>query len=293
MALLRSTLSVINTDAGRSLLDIVEFLDYGFIRRALIAGSLISVLCAVLGVILVLRRLSMIGDGLSHVTFGAVALAMVLNFYPLAISVPIVVVSSFGILKMIEKARVFGDAAIAVVSSIGIAVGILLASIAGGFNVDLFSYLFGSILSISTIEVALSAGISLIVLAAVSFFFDEIFSITFDEDFARASGIPVDRINAVLMILTAVTVVLTMKVVGIMLTSALLVLPAVTAFQNARGFRNAIIIASISSLLSLVAGVFISFALNLPAGATIVMVNVFLFCGAFLFRHFFGARAVE
>ena len=293
MALLRSTLSVINTDAGRSLLDIIEFLDYGFIRRALIAGSLISVLCAVLGVILVLRRLSMIGDGLSHVTFGAVALAMVLNFYPLAISVPIVVVSSFGILKMIEKARVFGDAAIAVVSSIGIAVGILLASIAGGFNVDLFSYLFGSILSISTTEVALSAGISLIVLAAVSFFFDEIFSITFDEDFARASGIPVDRINAVLMILTAVTVVLTMKVVGIMLTSALLVLPAVTAFQNARGFRNAIIIASISSLLSLVAGVFISFALNLPAGATIVMVNVFLFCGAFLFRHFFGARAVE
>jgi len=293
LALLRSTLSVINTDAGRSLLDIVEFLDYGFIRRALIAGSLISVLCAVLGVILVLRRLSMIGDGLSHVTFGSVALAMVLNFYPLAISVPIVAVSSFGILKMIEKARVFGDAAIAVVSSIGIAVGILLASIAGGFNVDLFSYLFGNILSISTIEVAVSVLISLSVLAAIYLFFDEIFSITFDEDFARASGIPVDRINAVLMLLTAVTVVLTMKVVGIMLTSALLVLPAVTAFQNARGFRNAIIMAAVSSLFSLVSGVFISYALNLPAGATIVMVNVFLFGGSFLFRHFFGAHAAE
>jgi zinc transport system permease protein len=274
-------------------LDLVEFLGYGFIQRAVLAGSLISVLCAVLGVILVLRRLSMIGDGLSHVTFGGVALAMALNFYPLAVSLPIVVVSSFGILKMMEKARVFGDAAIAVVSSIGIAVGILLASIAGGFNVDLFSYLFGNILSISTVEVAVAVVISLSVLAAIYFLFDEIFSITFDEDFARASGIPVDRINAVLMVLTAVTVVLTMKVVGIMLTSALLVLPAVTAFQNARGFRNAIIIAAVSSLLALVSGVFISFALNLPAGATIVLVNVFLFCGAFLFRHFFGARAAK
>ncbi|MBI5847823.1 MAG: metal ABC transporter permease [Nitrospirae bacterium] len=274
-------------------MDFIEFLDYGFIQRALIAGSLISVLCAVLGVVLVLRRLSMIGDGLSHVTFGGVALAMALNFYPLAVSLPIVVVSSFGILKMMEKARVFGDAAIAVVSSIGIAIGILLASISGGFNVDLFSYLFGNILSISTFEVAAAVLISLSVLAAISFFFDEIFSITFDEDFARASGIPVDRINAVLMVLTAVTVVLTMKVVGIMLTSALLVIPAVTAFQNARGFRNAIIIASISSFLSLVSGVFISFTLNLPAGATIVMVNVFLLCGSFLFRHFFGSHAAE
>jgi len=273
--------------------DLIEFLNYGFIQRAVIAGSLISVLCAVLGVVLVLRRLSMIGDGLSHVTFGAVALAMALNFYPLAVSLPVVVVSSFGILKLMEKARVFGDAAIAVVSSIGIAAGILLASISGGFNVDLFSYLFGNILSISTLEVAAAVVISLSVLGAIFFFFDEIFSITFDEDFARASGIPVDRINAVLMVLTAVTVVLTMKVVGIMLTSALLVLPAVTAFQNARGFRNAIIIASISSLLSLVSGIFISFALNLPAGATIVMINVFLLCCSFLFRHFFGSHAAE
>jgi len=274
-------------------MDIIEFLNYGFIQRAVIAGSLISLLCAVLGVILVLRRLSMIGDGLSHVTFGGVALAMALNFYPLAVSLPIVVVSSFGILKIMEKARVFGDAAIAVVSSIGIAVGILLASIAGGFNVDLFSYLFGNILSISTVEVAVAVVISLSVLAAIYFLFDEIFSITFDEDFARASGIPVDRINAVLMALTAVTVVLTMKVVGIMLTSALLVLPAVTAFQNARGFRNAIIIASVSSLLALLSGVFISFALNLPAGATIVMVNVLLFCGSYLFRRFFVASTSD
>jgi zinc transport system permease protein len=270
---------------------IPEFLSYGFIQRALIAGSLISLVCAVLGVVLVLRRLSLIGDGLSHVTFGAVALAMVLNLYPLVVSIPVVVMSALGVLRITEKAGVYGDAAIGVVSSVGIACGILLASVAGGFNVDLFSYLFGSILSISTIEVAASVIVSLAVLAAVYIHFDEIFSTTFDEEFARASGIPVDRINVIIMVLTSVTVVLAMKVVGIMLTSALLVLPAVTAFQNARGFRNAMVVASVSSLLSLISGVFVSFELNLPAGAAIVMINFICFSCAFLVRRLARGRA--
>jgi len=264
---------------------ILEFLSYGFIQRALVAGSLVAAICAVLGVILVLRRLSLIGDGLSHVTFGGVALAMVLNLYPLAVSIPVVVLSSLGILRLTEKAGIYGDAAIGVVSSVGIACGILLASVAGGFNVDLFSYLFGNILSISMTEVVTAVIISLSVLAAVYVYFDEIYSITFDEEFARASGIPVDRINTVLMVLTAVTVVLAMKVVGIMLTSALLVLPAVTAFQNARGFRNAMLLASISALLSLVLGVLFSFALNLPAGASIVLINFFIFACSYLLRR--------
>ncbi len=272
-------------------MDMLEFLSYGFIRRALIAGSLISVTCAVLGVILVLRRLSLIGDGLSHVTFGSVALAMVLNVYPLAVSVPVVVVSSLGILRMTERAGIYGDAAIGVVSSVGIACGILLASIAGGFNVDLFSYLFGNILSISTAEVITAVVVSCAVLAVVFFRFEEMFSITFDEEFARASGIPVDRLNIVIMVLTAVTVVLAMKVVGIMLTSALLVLPAVTAFQNARGFRSAMLTAVVASLASLVSGVALSFSLDLPAGASIVVINVVFFGFAFTVRRIAEGRA--
>jgi zinc transport system permease protein len=272
-------------------MDILEFLSYGFIRRALVAGSLVSIICAVLGVILVLRRLSLIGDGLSHVTFGGVALAMVLNLYPLAVSIPVVMVSALGILRMTQRAGIYGDAAIGVVSSVGIACGILLAGVAGGFNVDLFSYLFGSILSISVTEVATAVVISLAVLATVYAHFDEIFSITFDEEFAKASGIPVDRINTLLMMLTAVTVVLAMKVVGIMLTSALLVLPAVTAFQNARGFRNAMAIAAVSSLLSLVSGIFVSFSLDLPAGATIVVINFIFFAFSFLLRRMARGKA--
>ncbi len=272
-------------------MDIGELLKYGFIQRALIAGSLIALVCALLGVVLVLRRLSLIGDGLSHVTFGTVALAMVLNLYPLAVAIPVVLVCSLGILRMTEKAGIFGDAAIGVVSAVGISCGILLASVSGGFNVDLFSYLFGNILSISATEVTVACVISLVVLSSVYIYFDELFSITFDEEFARASGIPVDRINTILMVLTAVTVVLAMKVAGIMLTSALLVLPAVTAFQNARGFRNAMLVAALSSLVALLSGIVVSFVWDLPAGAMIVMINFFFFVCSFLFRHMTRGRA--
>ncbi len=264
---------------------IVEFLGFGFIQRALIAGSFIALVCSLLGVVLVLRRLSLIGDGLSHVTFSGVALGLYLNVYPLYVSLPIVVLSSLGILRLADKARLYGDAAIGIVSSAGIAAGVMLASLGGGFNVDLFSYLFGNILAISGYEVASSIGLSLLVLAVIALYFDEILSITFDEEFARASGINTGRINAILVMLTGVTVVLTMKVVGIMLTSALLILPASTAFQLARGFRNAMVIAAVTSVASVVAGIFISFMMNLPTGAAIVLVNAGFFLAAFLYRQ--------
>ena len=262
----------------------VDYLQYGFIQRALISGIFIALLCSILGVQIVLRRLSLIGDGLAHVTFGSVALALALRIYPLYVTLPIVLVSSLGILKMTEKARMMGDAAIGVVSSIGIAGGVILASLAGGFNVDLFSYLFGNILAISQEETILSVILSVIVLGVILYYYHEILSITFDEEFARASGIHTDRINKILVILTAVTVVLTMNVVGIMLISALLILPAVTAFQLARGFRSSLVISALTAVTSVIAGIFISIAVNLPTGATIVLTNFFFFVVAFLIR---------
>ena len=262
----------------------MEYLQYGFIQRAVISGVFIALICSTLGVLLVLRRLSLIGDGLAHVTFGSVALGLALRIYPLYITLPIVVVSSLGILKMTEKARVMGDAAIGVVSSIGIAGGILLASMAGGFNVDLFSYLFGNILAISREETLLSIILSVIVFGVILFYYSEILSITFDEELARASGIKTDRINKILVILTAVTVVLTMNVVGIMLISALLILPAVTAFQLARSFKSSLVISAATAVLSVILGIFVSIAVNLPTGATIVLTNFFFFLSAFLIR---------
>ncbi|MDD5168082.1 MAG: metal ABC transporter permease [Syntrophales bacterium] len=267
-----------------------EFLQFGFIQRALIAGSFIAILCAILGVFLVLRRLSLIGDGLAHATFGSVALSLVLNMSPLILAVPVVMVCALGILRLTERVRLYGDAAIGIVSAAGIALGVLLASLAGGFNVDLFSYLFGSILSIGSAEVVTSILLAFIVTLLICFFYNEMLAITFDEGLAQASGINVRLINTVFVLLTAITVVLSMKVVGIMLISALLILPAVTALQIARSFRATMIVASVTSLFSVIFGIVFSFSWDLPTGAVIVMLNIIFFLMALLYKGYIMSR---
>jgi zinc transport system permease protein len=264
-----------------------DIIHYAFLQRALLAGTLIAVLCSVLGVFLVLRRLSLIGDGLSHVTFGSVALALLLGFqsvYTSLAAIPCVLIAAIGILKIAEKARIYGDAAIGIVSSLGIAFGILLASLAGGFNVDLFSYLFGNILSISRAELLVTASLFVVVLLTVTFLYNELFAVTFDEELAETSGVRVKRINAVLVLLTALTVVLAMKVVGIMLISALLILPAVSALQLARGFKTAIFLSACLGVLSVVGGIFVSFFLDFPTGATIIIISFLLFAFSVILR---------
>lgn len=266
---------------------ISEMLSYGFMQRALVGGALIAILCSVLGVFLVLRRLSLIGDGLAHVTFGSVALALFFrlqSFYMTLAIIPLVLGSALGILKLAQKARIYGDAAIGIVSALGIATGVLLASIAGGFNVDLFSYLFGNILSITSSELVIAAVLFVIVLTGVGIFYNDLFASTFDEELAKSSGIDTGRINAVLVLLTALTVVLAMKVVGIMLISALLILPAVSALQLAKGFRTAIVCAAAIGVATVVIGISLSFVMNLPTGATIVMINFLTFITAFTAR---------
>lgn len=266
-------------------MEILDLFTHGFIQRALIAGSFIAILCSTLGVFLVLRRLSLIGDGLAHVTFGSVAVGLFLGTYPFYVAVPIVMLSGLGILKLVEKARLYGDSAIGIVSSLGIAAGILFASIAGGFNVDLFSYLFGNILAINKTEVSISIALSVILVAVILFFYQELLSLTFDEESAKASGIRTGRINKILVLLTALTVVLATKLVGIMLISALLILPPVTALQLARGFRSTIVISSAAGTTSVILGIVISFIANLPTGAAIVIVNFIFFLASFAYRH--------
>lgn len=265
------------------MMDIISLLSHGFIQRGLLAGSFIAILCATLGTFLVLRRFSLIGDGLAHVTFGGVAVGLFLRMYPMYVAVPIVMISSIGILKLVEKARLYGDSAIGIVSSLGIACGILLASAAGGFNVDLFSYLFGNILAISTTEVVLSIILSTVLIVVIWFFYHDLLSITFDEESARASGVRTKTIDAILVLLTSLTVVLAMRLVGIMLISSLLILPPVTALQLARGFRMTIFIASAAGVIAVLVGVFLSLVADLPTGGTIVVLNFVIFVAAFFF----------
>lgn len=258
-------------------MDILQLFHYAFISRAIIAGSFIALLCSVLGVVLVLKRLSLIGDGLAHVTFGSVALGLLLKVQPMYVSIPVVALSSLAILKVAEKARLYSDAAIGIVSAVGVSGGVLLAGIAAGFNVDLFSYLFGNILSVTLGEVAMSVGLSAIVLLVIILRYNQLLSMSFDEEFARTSGIDTSRLNSMLAVLTAVTVVLAMKLVGVMLTSALLIIPAVSAFQIARSFRGTMFFAALIAVLSVWIGIVISFLLNLPTGATIVLLNFAFF----------------
>ncbi len=266
-------------------MELINLLSYGFIQRALIAGCFIAILCSILGVFLVLRRLSLIGDGLAHVTFGSIALGLLLNWYPIYVSIPIVMLSSVLILKLTERARLYGDTAIGIVSSVGIAGGTLVASIAGGFNVDLFSYLFGNILAISRAEVIISMALSLIVICTIFVFYYELFSSTFDEEFAQTTGINTNRINTIFVLATALTIVLATRVVGILLVSSLLILPAATSLQVAQGFKSAIVLAILAGFSSVIGGILISFIMNLPTGATIVMLNVVFFIGAFFYKR--------
>lgn len=265
-------------------MEILTFLQYSFIQKAFFAGSFVAIVCSTLGLFLVLRKMSLIGDGLSHVSFGAFALGLFLGIYPFYVAIPVVMIASILILKISEKIKAYGDAAIGIISSLGIAGGVILASVSKGFNVDLFSYLFGNILAISITEVILSVALSFVVLTVIYFFYWDLFSATFDEEYAKTTGIKTNFINTLLTLLTAVTVVLSVKMVGIMLVSALLILPAVTALQFAKGFKTAMIMAGFVSLISVLLGISFSFLLDLPTGATIVMMNILFFSLALFYK---------
>lgn len=269
-----------------------EILSFIFVQRAIVAGVLIAAVASILGVFLVLRRMSLIGDGLAHITFGSVAVVLLIGVSPLYITLaalPLVMLSSLAILKLTGSKKIHGDAAIGIVSSIGIAVGIVLASLSGGYNIDLFSYLFGNILTVNQTELSLSFIIFIIVISFVFFFYHDLFAVTFDEELAQSMGIKTKRINILLFILTAITAVLAMKVTGIMLVSAMLILPPLTALQLSISFRMTIIASVIFSMLSVIFGIIISFLLNLPAGGTIVIFNVIFFLIIFGAKKIFPA----
>jgi zinc transport system permease protein len=238
---------------------------------------LIAAVSSVLGVFLVLRRFSLIGDGLAHVTFGSVAVVMLIGVSPMYITLaalPLVMLSSLAILKLTRSRLIQSDAAIGIVSSIGIATGIILVSLSNGYNVDLFSYLFGNILTVTQTELILSFIVFLTVITTVIIFYNDLFAITFDEELARTMGVKTNRINVILFLLTAVAAVLAMKVAGIMLVSAMLILPPLTALQLSVSFRMTIIASACFSVLSVVCGIILAFLLNLPAGGTIVIFNI-------------------
>ena len=249
---------------------LIEMLSYGFMVRALIAGILISGAAALVGTPLVLRKNSMLGDGLSHVAFGAFAVAVVMGLAPIPVAIPMTIIASFLILRLGEKA---GDAAIAVMSSGALAVGTFIVSLAGA-NVDINSYLFGSILAVSEGEMILAAGLLATITLIYVLFHNKIFALTFDEKFARAIGIKTGVYNAMFAILCSVVVVLGMRLMGTLLISSLIIFPALTARVIFRSFRGVTIFGVIVAVINFMIGLIISYLLETPTGATVVIVSL-------------------
>jgi len=256
---------------------IAELFSYSFILRAVIVGILVSLCASLLGVSLVLKRYSMIGDGLSHVSFGALSLAAALNASPLAVSVPIVVAAAFFLLRITKNSSINADAAIAVFSSSALAAGIIITSMTGSINSDICNYMFGSILAMSESDVYISVILSLVVLILYLLFYNRIFAITFDENFSRATGSRTDLYNMAVAVLTAITIVLGMRIMGALLISSLIIFPALSAMRICRFFRGVILCSAIISVLCFFTGIVLSYALEVPVGASVVLVNLAVF----------------
>lgn len=249
-----------------------------FIHRALIVGILVSLCAALLGINLVLKRYSMIGDGLSHVAFGALAIALALNLAPLWVSIPVVVIAAFFLLRISGNSRIKGDAAIAIIASSSLAIGVIVLSLAGGMNADIHQYLFGSVLALSREDVYLSLGLSIMVLGLYLVFYQQLFTVAFDEDFARATGVQVGLFQMLSAFLTAITIVVGMRIMGALLISSLIIFPALTAMRICSSYKGVVMLAGAVSVTCFVLGMTASLAFAIPAGASIVVMNLLFFC---------------
>jgi zinc transport system permease protein len=254
-----------------------EVLSYGFMQRALIAGVLVGLLCGVLGFFVVLKRLSFIGVGISHSAFGGIAIGILIGVEPLAAAAVFATLVAWAIAWLSRKGRLHEDTAIGILFSSAMALGVALISLSTTYQVDLFGYLFGNILAVSPQDLGMLAALAVVVLCAVVLTFKELLFLAFDEEVARASGLPVTALYLLLLSCLALAVVAAIRVVGIVLVEALLVIPAAIGYQLARGYRGMLAVSVSTAVLSAIIGLFVSYFFNVAAGATIVLVLTLLF----------------
>ena len=256
---------------------LAKMFHYSFMSRALIVGILVSLCASLLGVSMVLKRYSMIGDGLSHVGFAALAAAAAAGISPLKVAIPVSIVCAFLMLRISSNSRMKGDQLVAIMCSGALAIGVMIVSLSSGMNTDVNNYMFGSILALSESDATLSKILSVIVLVVFVIFYNRIFAVTFDESFAKATGTRVELYNAILAVLTAVTVVIGMRLMGALLISSLIIFPALSSMRVCKKYKAVMICSAIISVLCFVVGISISFIKSTPAGASVVCVNLAVF----------------
>ena len=256
---------------------IFYFKTYPTVRYSTLVLALVSLCAALLGVSLVLKRYSMIGDGLSHVGFGAAVIATALGFAPLAVAIPVVVIFAFLLLRLGENSKIKGDAAVAIVSTGALAAGVAVSSLSGGMNQDFNSYMFGTILGLSDSDVILSIAVSVPVLILFILFYNKIFAVTFDEGFATSSGVRVRAYNFLIAAVSGVVIVLAMKLVGALLISSLIIFPALSAMRVFRSFLSVVLCSAVISVAGSLTGLLLALLLSTPTGASVAVVHIGIF----------------
>lgn len=255
------------------MLSAFDVFSYQFMRNALVVGILVSLCAALLGVSLVLKKYAMIGDGLSHVGFGALAIATCIGWAPLAVAIPVVIVVAFLLLRISSKSKTSGDALIAIVSATSLAIGVFAMSASKGSNIDVYNYMFGSIVAISNIDLIITVILSIFVIAIYFICYNTMFSITFDETFAKTSGVKVDFFTSVLAILTAVIIVVGMKMMGALLISSLVIFPSISAMYVCKKYKTVVLTSAIISVLAFITGLMVSYWVSTPCGSSVVLIN--------------------
>lgn len=272
------------------MLEILNLFSYPFIIKAMIVGILVSICASLLGVILTLKKYSLIGHGLSDVGFAALSLAMAIGTSPILTAAPIIILTSFIIMYTSQNKNINGDIAIGIFSTGSLALGVTITALSKGFNSDVYSYMFGSILSMTTLDVISSIILSIIILSVFITFYNRLFLITCDESFAKACGIHVEFYQFLISFLTAITVVLGMRMMGTLLISSLIIFPAVSAKKIVKSFKALMILSALISVFCFVSGIVISFCFNIPTGASIVLANITLMVIISVCGHFMSIR---
>jgi len=257
-----------------------EIISYGFMQRALVSGIAIALMCSVVGLFLVLRRHSLFGDALAHSAFGGIAAGLFLGIYPIWTAFIVSILSALGLTKIRQRFQISGDATVAILLSSGLAMGVILISLAGGFTVNLFSFLFGSILLVSLENTILILGLAGSILIVILLLYRQFVYTTFNEEQAKVSGIQVEKVSYLLVVIAGITVVSSMQLVGILLTSSLIVIPNVTAMLFSRGFKQTAILSMIFAVFSAVIGILTSYICNIAPGGMIVLISILLFAGS-------------
>ena len=255
----------------------MEIFQYDFMIRAFIAGIAVAIIAPLIGIFLVVRRYSLMSDTLAHISLAGLAIGFLLEIYPIGVAVITTVIASFFMEKLRNSKRVFGESILALFISGSLAIAIVLISISKGFNVDLFSYLFGSIATVSTQDIYLIVALCAIVIFVILRYYESLFAVSFNEELSKARGVPVEKINLMLIVLAAISVTIIMQIVGILLVGALMVIPVISAMQLKKSFANTIVIAEVFSFISVISGLFISYYLDIASGGSIVVVALFIF----------------